>query len=119
MEEMHRAERRGVSATPEQQRDKLIQWMESLTWFSGRMSGKMLKNLHKSGWRGLPIEYLRWRLGEEVKELDEALASHKFNSQDDIVNECADIANFAMMIADVVRDRGGCSRADCERLAYE
>ena len=66
---------------------------------------KILKqNDHKSGWQTAPYNYLYRRLLEETTELFIALYEYKIYSgrskKEAIINECVDIANFAMMIAD-------------------
>jgi glutathionyl-hydroquinone reductase len=69
----------------------------SVDWFSKQMERKLKKNDHKGGWRNCELQYLSMRLTQERKELTEAIASKDFQK---IIDECADIANFAMMIAD-------------------
>ena len=53
---------------------------------------------HKSGYQACTYHYLFGRLLDEVRELHAAIYEDDNNA--DIVNECVDIANFAMMIAD-------------------
>lgn len=69
--------------------------------FARRMEAKLAKNRHKGdrgGWlKDTPSALLR-RLKVETNELEKAIQS---NSCGDIANEAADVANFAMMIADV------------------
>ena len=68
--------------------------------FAMRMHAKLNGNMHKGGrvnWINTRLEVLQSRLDDEVLELQEAL---KHGSAEDIANECADVANFAMMIAD-------------------
>lgn len=50
-------------------------------------------NDHKIGWRDCEMEYLLDRLEEEVSELRSC-------KQEAVVSEAADVANFAMMVAD-------------------
>lgn len=52
---------------------------------------------HKPGWQNDTPKALMQRLDEEVQELDEAL----IHSREQIAKEAADVANFALMIADV------------------
>lgn len=61
------------------------------------MRRKMRANMHKPGWRGDTVESLIKRLREEVDELEEHIQS----GSNDIYGEAADVANFAMMVADV------------------
>ncbi|WP_016741565.1 MULTISPECIES: hypothetical protein [Bacillales] len=88
---------------------------EQVQWFAGRMESKLKENDHKGGWDGCGIFWLRNRLVEEVNELSDAMdAGHNSESGLDLNNiicEAADVANFAMMIADKARKRltGGVS----------
>ena len=72
---------------------------EEVIQFSRRMEAKLLKNEWKGGWRNKsPLE--RFRLLQiEVEELAEALSD---GTPEDIINEAADVGNFAMMIADIM-----------------
>lgn len=66
--------------------------------FSLLMELKLRKNDHKGGWANMPRETLLALLDGEVQELREAIAS---GDPLDIAQEAADVANYAMMIADV------------------
>lgn len=66
--------------------------------FSLLMELKLRKNDYKGGWQDVSAAKLLELLEGEVKELREALAE---GDALDIAQECADIANYAMMIADV------------------
>jgi len=88
----------------------------ALSFFPEQMKEEMLKHLDRPGWKREPWEYLFERLLEEAKELKNALESFHdykfslvhlegneeeyFKLKKKIVKECADVANFAMMIAD-------------------
>ena len=62
-----------------------------------------IKHLDRPGWKHESIAYLLNRLGEEVAELCDAI---EFNQPREVViKECADVANFPMMIADVYRQK--------------
>ena len=61
------------------------------------MRRKMLANMHKGGWRDESVECLLARLREEVDELETVIRDGGFG----IYGEAADVANFAMMVADV------------------
>ena len=69
--------------------------------FSKAMKDKMLEHLDRPGWKGEDVFWLAGRLKEEADELFFALDS--FKPQKEILEECADVANFAMMIADVYK----------------
>ena len=69
--------------------------------FAEQMEKVLRENDHKGGWHNEHVYWLTQRLGDEHQELIHALIDHP----DDIyaiVKECADVANFAMMVADVV-----------------
>lgn len=69
----------------------------AVMWFAEMMEAKLAKNDHKGGWNNCDLQYLSMRLTQERKELTEAIKSR---NKQRIIDECADIANFAMMIAD-------------------
>ncbi len=63
--------------------------------FAEQMEIALQRNDHKGGWDNCSFEYLFTRLIEEVGEISQAA-----RNGDPITKECADVANFAMMIAD-------------------
>ena len=73
---------------------------EVLEWFHRAQLAKLLENAAKGTWKNESIEDLIKRMEEEVIELKEAVQSGAYT---EIVRECADVANFAMFIADRVR----------------
>lgn len=78
-----------------------------MEWFSTRMEAKLRANDWKGGWRGMGHRELLDLLGLEFEELAEAIAA---GSAKGIIDEAADVANFAMMIADITRaDEGKAS----------
>lgn len=92
---------------------------DSPTWpyvlaFAKRMEAKLAKNRHKgerNGWINCNPDDMAFRIQDELNELQEALRQvrRKINilphEREPIINEAADVANFAMMIADIY---GGC-----------
>jgi NTP pyrophosphatase (non-canonical NTP hydrolase) len=64
--------------------------------FGGAMMEKFAANIHKGRWDDCDPEWLLDRLQEELTELREAVANGG-----DVRAEAADVANFALMIADV------------------
>lgn len=92
---------------------------ERILWFSRRMEKKLRQNDHKGHWRNCTRAYLLRRLRTELKEL--AAESGNFgrltkksmtdaglqDSARALISEAADVANFAMMLADVVANRAG------------
>jgi hypothetical protein len=69
----------------------------AVKWYAERMEETLKRNDHKGGWRRCDLQYLSMRLTQERKELAEAIAS-KDNKR--IINECTDVANFSLMLAD-------------------
>jgi NTP pyrophosphatase (non-canonical NTP hydrolase) len=65
--------------------------------FAQLMEKELRANDHKSGWRSMKTKWLLARIKDEVAELEAALAS---GDVDKIASECADVGNFAMMLAD-------------------
>jgi len=93
-------------------------WKE-VDWFATQMTRKLNENVDKGHWDGTDLSYLVDRLREEVDEVEEAYdnlieyrSSPMYANDDDsdwdsLLDECADVANFAMMIADHARARTG------------
>lgn len=68
------------------------------------------ENIAKGDWTKTPIAELHALLLAEVEELSEAIEQFQLREQSyltalDIAIECADVANFAMMISDSLRER--------------
>jgi hypothetical protein len=76
--------------------------------FAQLMEKKLRANDHKDGWEDCPDESLMRMLRDEVEELEEALhiscphcgREMKPAFGENVLSETADVANFAMMIAD-------------------
>ncbi len=71
--------------------------------FNNIMLGKLEANRHKPGWTQETKHDLFKLLQNEMMELEKKLSLDDYNSPEDktgISKECADIANFAMMIHD-------------------
>lgn len=85
-------------------------------WFANEMQRELNNNDHKCGWEDLSARWLLMRLDQEVRELKRAVTSGK-----NIVSEAADVANFAMMIADIynTKDAQDEAQAGIERLRKE
>jgi len=83
--------------------------------FAWAMEMKLRKNDHKGGWRDCDFDYLETRIREELAELGMELMRYQIalHSADEVTLaqqlaekvqlEAADVANFAMMIADNAR----------------
>jgi len=85
----------------------------SPTWafvfaFACVMEYKLSQNRKKgdsAGWRKLGAAKLQDRLDDEIEELDAALWDGVTPDKRDVLLEAADVANFALMIADSVQQR--------------
>jgi hypothetical protein len=73
-----------------------VKLRESVQWFAQQMELKLRENDHKGGWSDHDFYSLFTRLKQEAQELETCP-----NSED--IREAADVANFAMMIADNAR----------------
>lgn len=89
----------------------LLQDRESKPWlpeevqqFAWDMARKLKCNEHKGGWEGLSVDELFGLLEEELDELADAIMN---GTAADVIDEAADVANFAMMIADLYREAEG------------
>ena len=75
-----------------------------LNWFIERMKNKLRQNQHKTDWRELSEKENQLAIYHEYEELRDACYSLRFNRNLETINEtideCADIANRAMMLAD-------------------
>ena len=69
--------------------------------FADAMEERLAANDHKPGWIGDSPHALLARLREEATELQVVLNSSATPGRETILREAADVANFAMMIADV------------------
>ena len=77
----------------------------------GSMLRKLRLNAHKIHWKELPIDLLLRLMKGELSELEEAIDTYRTSTvksvdsvesilMENILKECADIANFCMMIHD-------------------
>ncbi len=85
--------------------DEALKPIKAITTFTKNMEKKLIQNGHKgnrNSWLHLTYKQLFDLLNNEIDELIEAIWEQK--SEDHIIDECADVANFAMMIADVARE---------------
>lgn len=77
---------------------------ELVSWFSLVMKGKLLKRCERYGGlnegESVDGEWLLDRLLDEVEELKEAMTVDTDDGLYQIVDECADVANFAAMLAE-------------------
>jgi len=87
---------------------------EEVYHFAMIMEGRLQEHEDRGGWRDEPLDYLFKRLVEEMGELSAALLGHK--DKEKMIRECADVANFAMMIADDLRHASARSPNDLHPL---
>ena len=64
------------------------------------MLRKLQKNTHKGRWENMSVEQAFDLLAEEVLELKDAIEDD--SPSDAVMDECADVSNFAMIIATIV-----------------
>ena len=75
-----------------------INHITSVSRFALAMRKELDDNSRKGGWSTCDVGYLRTRLHQEVAELMRAIDGKE--SPERILSECADVANFAMMISE-------------------
>ena len=71
---------------------------DTVKWFSGKMLHKLDQNTNKTHWRFMPQSYLLGRLDEQLGLLRRECKVG--GSRTEAIAKCANIANYAMMIAD-------------------
>ena len=81
---------------------------EGLQWFAEAMELTLRKHdQNKRGWKHLSAKWLTKRMVDEAGEARSACEAHRKSgsvvSRDRAIRECADVANFAMMLADNLR----------------
>jgi hypothetical protein len=78
---------------------------DRLGWFIEKMRSKLSesKNLSKGDWRTASENYFVKRIDDEVVELKIELFDVARPDPEKIIKECADVANFAFMLADWVK----------------
>lgn len=72
-----------------------------IEWFVNRMEEKLQENSHKRGWDDIDKDYALERLREEVEEIAPIVKAWDYDSEQarELIRECADVANFAFMLA--------------------
>lgn len=80
----------------------MSRFIEELNWFYKKVVDKMStpKNLRKDHWSNDPMTGLMSGLQMEVLELEDAM---RYKTPVEIIDECCDVAAFAMMVADKAR----------------
>ena len=74
-------------------------YVRALRAFQYWMNKNLIANEHKGHWRNESNHYLIRRLREEVEELATLVSNTPYPSEQ-ICEEAADVANFAMMLSD-------------------
>lgn len=115
--------------TPHEEKPWMSRWRPEVAAFADAMETKLRANEHKGGWKYMHPHDLLDRLREETRELKIAadiacvrmaerpdLPDHARVYVDRVRGEAADVANFAMMIADVCgalrKDEVGMAQAE-------
>lgn len=65
--------------------------------FSEMMEKKLRENDYKGGWKSCTADYLEARAVDEMKEVFNCKNTHNIG----LIEECADVANFLMMLCDI------------------
>jgi hypothetical protein len=73
---------------------------EEVKTFSDSMETKLRKRDGYGGWLNLPLPYLQKKL---KGELDELLTSLEYETREEVMDECVDVANYAMFLWDIMR----------------
>lgn len=76
-------------------KEEIVGLRPQVLWFANEMERQLQANDHKTGWDRMAARQLLNRLKQETIELGRAIESGK-----NVAEEAADVANFAMMIAD-------------------
>ena len=82
---------------------KMDQANEAIKYLNELQRTKFIINTHKDAWEELSAETLLEGLFKEVIELQEALMSGKRGNAQ---LECADVANYAVMLCDLIKRKG-------------
>lgn len=83
-----------------------IELRPAVAWFAEQMELTLRKHDgNKSGWDDCSYDYLLDRLAEELEELDMVVLEPPNAPISRVIQEAADVANFAMMIADNARHK--------------
>ncbi|WP_144940144.1 hypothetical protein [Paenibacillus sp. 32O-W] len=85
---------------------------KEVQWFAQQMEERLKANDHKGGWDRETIEWLKERLFQNYRDLETSILNIRAWQENGdltdreinrLIGDCADIANRAMMIADVSR----------------
>lgn len=73
---------------------------EEVRSFSMHMEKKLRKRDGYGGWRNLPLQYLKEKMKGELTEL---LLALDYENSNEVMDECVDVANYAMFLWDIMR----------------
>lgn len=77
---------------------------KSVEWFSNIMFEKLTRDVDKGDWSNDQVSTLLIKMKMEFDELCDALLN---GTPEEIARECADVSNYAMIIAQVVNGGAG------------
>ena len=81
---------------------EVIGLRDEVAWFANEMERTLRDNDHKGVWHGMTLKQCLRRLRQETAELERAIEKKETPAR--ILREAADVANFAMFIADNAKD---------------
>lgn len=110
-----------MSADTDQKVREIIGWRPEVVAFATLMEQQLRANDHKgrAGWKHDAAGALFDHVVEEVRELQQALTAWPCDTQayrTNIGKEAADLANMAMMVADVCGSLTGAELARAQRV---
>ena len=83
--------------------DDMDIYHDDIKQFINLMVFKLQKNVHKGRWENIDIWDAFWMMQTESGELMKAIRERNI---DEIYMEAADVANFAMILASILKERG-------------
>lgn len=93
----------------QKENERWNQLRPEVQWFAVQMESALKANDHKGGWKECTDFYLLTRMKEEKLEVSYSLFIEN-RSESEVIKECADVANFAMMIADNAHIQEGANK---------
>ncbi|SDY43510.1 hypothetical protein [Bacillus sp. 166amftsu] len=77
---------------------------KEVKWFAEHMESRLQENNHKTGWEDCTVDFLSSQINRNLNELNglfEELPANYSVLSANIIRQCSDISNYAMMIADI------------------
>jgi hypothetical protein len=79
---------------------------DKVKWFSTFMADKLVLNSYKGKWDEYSVQWLFEKLIVEMSELYNSMIRYdNVGNHKKIINEASDVANFALMIADIIHKK--------------